>query len=83
MTKIRVEVVRALPAEQRVVALELAEGATAGEAVRASGLVADHAALGRFGRKIDPGARLKDGDRIELLRPLADDPREARRRRAR
>ncbi len=83
MAKIRVEVVLALPSEQRVVAVELEEGATAADAVRASGFREGFVALGTFGRKIPPQTRLKDGDRVELLRALATDPKEARRRRAR
>lgn len=81
--KLRVEVVWALPERQRIVAVELEGGATARDAVAASGLRASYAALGMFGRKIDPGTALKDGDRIELLRPLAEDPKERRRRAAR
>lgn len=81
--KLRVEVVHALPGSQRVVSVELAPGATARDAVRASGLEALPAALGRFGKRIEPGTVLRDGDRVELLRPLLADPKEARRRRAR
>ena len=81
--KLRVEVVWALPDRQRVMTLELPPGATAADAVRASGLQASFAALGRSGKKVEPGAKLRDGDRVELLRPLAVDPKEARRRRAR
>lgn len=90
MATLRVEVVYALPAAQDVIAVELEEGATAREAVQASGLLARHPEidparpqLGMFGRKIRPDTRLKEGDRVEILRPLAADPKEARRRRAR
>lgn len=81
--KLRVEVVWALQARQRVIALELAPGATARDAVKASGVEAKYAALGMFGKAIEPATVLKDGDRVELLRPLAADPKEARRQRAR
>ena len=81
--KLRVEVVHALPDRQRVVVVELAPGATALDAVMASGVSADYAALGRFGERIGPRTALKDGDRVELLRPLAQDPKHARRQRAR
>lgn len=83
MRRIRVEVVHALPDRQRVAAVVLQEGATAAEAVRASGLQARWDALARFGRKIGQDTRLDDGDRVELLRRLPNDPREARRARAR
>jgi uncharacterized protein len=36
-----------------------------------------------FGVAAEPGAALRDGDRVELLRPLQADPKEARRQRAR
>jgi len=81
--KLRVEVIWALAASQRVVAVALAPGATARDAVEASGVEAKYAALGMFGKAIEPETVLKDGDRVELLRPLAADPKEARRRRAR
>jgi putative ubiquitin-RnfH superfamily antitoxin RatB of RatAB toxin-antitoxin module len=81
--KLRVEVVLALPERQRVVSVELEEGATAADAVAASGLEGGCAALGRYGERIGPDTVLRDGDRVELLRPLAQDPKEARRGRAR
>lgn len=70
--------------------IELAEPATALDAIRASGLAerfpeVDVAAstLGLWGRACPPDALLKEGDRVELYRPLAMDPNEARRLRAR
>ena len=83
--RIRVEVVWPLPDKQDVVVLDLPAGATVGEAVRESGLAADRAGLrlGVGGIAVLPGERLHDGDRVEILRPLAADPREARRRRVR
>lgn len=90
MAKLRVEVVYAFAQTQDLVALELAQGAVAREAVEASGLLVRHAELdaarlrlGVFGRLIRPEQLLEDGDRVEILRPLAMDPREARRLRAR
>jgi len=79
----RIEVVFALPGAQQVVTVELEAGATARDAVRAAGLTAQYAALGIFGSKVDLATALRDGDRVEILRPLAEDPKEARRRRAR
>ena len=78
----RVEVVYALADAQQVVVLDLAEDATAGEAVAASGLPAE-LSLGIAGKRVAAGQRLQEGDRVELLRPLAADPNEARRGRAR
>jgi len=90
MARLRVEVVYALPRRQHRVALELEPGATAGEALAASGLLARHGELepgkvklGIFGRMVAPGQVLAAGDRLEILRPLRVDPKEARRGRAR
>jgi len=65
-------------------------GCTVGEAISASGIVAmlpegavDPARLGIFGHKVTPGQIVRDGDRIEICRPLVLDPMEARRRRSR
>ena len=70
--------------------LEVAEGSTAIQAIDASGItgllphgVLDPALLGIFSRKVTPNHVLRDGDRIEIYRPLQLDPMEARRRRAR
>jgi putative ubiquitin-RnfH superfamily antitoxin RatB of RatAB toxin-antitoxin module len=86
----RVEVVYALAGEQDVAGVEVPQGATARDAIEASGILARHPQidlrrekLGRFGRRIAADARLQDGDRIEILRPLARSPMEARRLRAR
>lgn len=85
MPSIRVEVVRPLPDRQDIVVLELPPGATAGQAVRESGLAGDRQPLrlGVGGVAVPPEERLHDGDRVEILRPLAADPREARWRRVR
>ena len=84
-----IEVACALPARQAVVALAVAPGTTAREAVRASGIAVrfpevDVAAckLGIWGEPVADGRRVRDGDRVEVYRPLAIDPRAARRERA-
>jgi len=87
MSFIRVEVVLALERGVDGVALSLPAGSTVRDAVAASGLGERHAgldleAVGIFGRRVKPDARLADGDRVELYRPLVMDPKEARRRRA-
>jgi hypothetical protein len=79
----RIEVVAALAHEQKIVVLHLPAGARAGEAVAASGLFAGGRRLGIGGRVVAAAELLHDGDRVEILRELAVDPREARRRRAR
>jgi len=90
---IDVEVVLAGPSRQQVVELRVPCGCTAREAVRlareagldtgiASDLDADGGPLGLFGERVDERLALRDGDRVELYRPLVQDPRERRRRRA-
>jgi uncharacterized protein len=86
---LRIEVVYALADGQDLVSLVLADGTVARDAVEASGLIgrhrlaADQLVLGIAGRLAACGRRLRDGDRVEILRKLAMDPREARRMRAR
>jgi hypothetical protein len=90
LAAIRVEVVYALPRRQRRVALALRPGATVREALEASGLLgrvpaAERARLrfGVYGIRAGLDRALQDGDRLDILRPLAMDPKEARRLRAR
>jgi len=84
---VRIEVVYALADAQDIVIVELPEGAVAAQALAASGMLARHGLtafqLGIFGKRVSPENPLREGDRIEILRPLAIDPKEARRRRAR
>jgi uncharacterized protein len=76
------------PRQVRVVALELPIGSTVADALRASGLleetpetVLDALRLGVWGRVQAPGWPLREGDRVEIYRPLTVDPKEARRQR--
>ncbi|WP_102945649.1 RnfH family protein [Stenotrophomonas sp. VV52] len=81
---IRVEVVLAWPERVESRLLELDEGATVAEAVAAAGIEgsADCPAVAVHGVLAKPGQVLRDGDRVELLRPLVADPKDNRRRRA-
>ena len=80
---LKIEVVTALPRLARVVALELPEGATVRDALQAAGVGQPSSQVGIFGEPARLETRLSDGDRVEVYRPLAVGPREARRRRAR
>jgi len=87
---VKVEVVYATPWRQDIVGVVLAPGATVGEALERSGLRQRHpelragtARLGVHGRAVAPAYTLREGDRVEVLRPLPADPKELRRRRAR
>ena len=80
---IRVEIVRAWPHRHELQQLVLPEGATVGDALAASGWKdADCAGVAVFGVRATPEQRLRDGDRVEVLRALQADPKDARRRRA-
>ena len=80
----RVELVRAWPRHFERVAVELAPGARVGDAMAAAGwaLGDEFVGLAVFGEAATAGTVLADGDRIELLRGLRLDPKQARRRRA-
>ncbi|HSP30910.1 MAG TPA: RnfH family protein [Halomonas sp.] len=89
-----VEVAYALPRRQRIVALRVPEGTTARQAVTLADLpahfpdVPEHAftraPLGIFGKALrNPETqKLREGDRVEIYRTLAIDPKAARLERA-
>ena len=77
------------PGVELLVPLELPDGASVQDAVTASrvgdraGGDVDASVCAIFGRRVALGTRLADGDRVEIVRPLACDPKAARRTRAR
>ena len=85
--RITVELVLGVPDRQELVAVELEAGATVTDVVAASDIqrhfpelsVAD-LAIGVWGREVPRNHVVREGDRVELYRPLAIDPREARRK---
>ena len=80
----RVTLVRAWPGRFEEIAIELAAGACVGDALAASGwaLQGEFVSLAVFGQGADLGTALHPGDRVELLRALRLDPKQARRLRA-
>jgi putative ubiquitin-RnfH superfamily antitoxin RatB of RatAB toxin-antitoxin module len=85
--RIRVSVVYADPQRQFAREIEIAAGATVDDAIAASGILRElpgfaPAGIGVFGHRVARNAHLRDGDRVELYRPLKVDPKEARRNRA-
>ncbi len=89
MATLQVEVVYALPGSEDAVSVRLAPGATLRDAIAASGILVRHPEIdlarqkiGVSGKTRAAGSAAADGDRIEIYRPLAMDPKEARRRRA-
>jgi putative ubiquitin-RnfH superfamily antitoxin RatB of RatAB toxin-antitoxin module len=86
---LNVEVIYALPNKQEIIARKLPEGTTARQAIEASGLLLKYPEidlaknkLGVFAKLTKPDAVLRDGDRVEIYRPLIADPKEVRKQRA-
>ncbi len=80
----------AAPHALRQAVLQLPEGSTVTDAVKASGLIAglapeaqDALVTAIWGKPKDPTTLLRAHDRVELLRGLQVDPKEARRQRYR
>ncbi|WP_374338004.1 RnfH family protein [Methyloversatilis sp.] len=87
--KIRVQVAYALLERQDIVTVELVAGATAQQAIEASGLLQKYPdidlaknKLGIFSRLVKADQALRDRDRVEIYRALIADPKEVRRQRA-
>ncbi|MFQ5344617.1 MAG: RnfH family protein [Mariprofundus sp.] len=79
-----ISVVYALPNEQFLEELDVADGTTAEEAVHMSGMIEKHPdidlsvnKLGIFAKLVKGGQVLQDGDRVEIYRPLPRKPRDA------
>ena len=86
----RVELAYADPTREILMGLEVPPGSTVLECAECSGLfrlVPDlrdaEVGFAVFGRRVEPADPVSKGDRIEVLRPLEINPKEARRIRAR
>jgi putative ubiquitin-RnfH superfamily antitoxin RatB of RatAB toxin-antitoxin module len=87
--RLRIEVVYALPKRQVVIVLEVEEGATILTAIERSGILQQFPevdprrdGVGVFGKRVTLDTSLREGDRVEIYRPLIADPKAARRERA-
>lgn len=85
-----VTVVYALPERQIVREVELPHGATLAAALQGSGLLREFPEIdplmtpvGVYGQIRSPEAILHPGDRVEIYRSLSEEPKVARRKRAR
>lgn len=83
---LRIRVIYALADRQESVDLQLPPGTSLTEAVERSGLLqkfpeaaARPLECAIFGRAVPLTYELRDGDRIEILRPLLVDPKQSRR----
>lgn len=86
----RVAVAYAVSGHQEVREVITHPGATLEQVIRASGILErfpeidlSRQAVGIFGEIAALGDPVRDGDRIEIYRPLLMDPKEVRRKRAR
>ena len=85
---ITVEVAYALPERQSLIKLAVQRGTTVGQAIEQSGIGQEYPGIelsdvGIFSRKTTMEQTLRDGDRVEIYRPLLANPREMRKERAR
>lgn len=86
---IHVEVVYALPHEQKLLFLLVNKNMTVEEIIEHSGVLKLYPEIdltqhkvGVFSRGVKLDSKVRDKDRIEIYRPLLADPREIRRKRA-
>lgn len=83
---IEIELVYVSATRQRLLSIQADAGATVAEVISQSDIDLDFPdeniddlAVGIWGKLVDRDHIVRDGDRIELYRPLQIDPREARR----
>lgn len=84
---VTVEVAYARRDRQSVLSVEVPPGATAEQAIRQSGILDRYPEIdlarhrvGIFGKPCGLDRELKNGDRVEIYRPLTGDPKEIRRK---
>lgn len=87
--RIEVEVVYALPHEQRLFTASGEPGMTLEQAIEKSRILEYYPELdlssldvGVFGKQMPKDSPLNPGDRVEIYRPLIADPKEMRKKRA-
>ncbi len=86
---IPVEIAYALPTQQIILKLQVAEGTTAEQGVIASGIMQkfpeidlSQNKIGIFGKLVKGDTVLREKDRVEIYRSLIADPKEVRKQRA-
>jgi len=85
-SQFRLEVVFATPERQCLIEINVSPGSTCEEAVRLSGIgrefpddSVETLPIAVWGKAVARDKPVSDGDRIEILRPLVINPRDARR----
>ncbi|WP_081298546.1 RnfH family protein [Gilliamella sp. wkB108] len=85
---INIQVVYALPNNPTIISCEVDEQTNVLQAITKSNILSicqiklDNHLVGIYGKRCDLNDLVKNGDRIELYRPLINDPKEIRRRKA-
>jgi putative ubiquitin-RnfH superfamily antitoxin RatB of RatAB toxin-antitoxin module len=85
---VRIEIAYIGDGIELLIGVEVPAGTTVQDALHAAaieqrlGRAPDVTGLAIFGRRVDTATALRDGDRIEITRPLLRDPKTARRDRA-
>ncbi|RUO21952.1 RnfH family protein [Aliidiomarina haloalkalitolerans] len=86
---ISIEVVYGTPEKQKIIPVSVIEGTTVADAIIQSGIQVyfpeidlQTNAVGIWNKTCKPTDTVRQGDRIEIYRPLIADPKEIRRRRA-
>ena len=87
--QINIEVAFAMPTRQSLLTLKVADGATIEAAIEQSGILTMHPEIDLKENKVGVWSKnkklhdtLREGDRIEIYRPLIADPKAVRKRRA-
>ncbi len=87
---LRAQICYALPEGATLIDVDCRPGQTLEEVIRVSGVLERHPEIvlesvkaGVYGKLRPLSDLVRDGDRIEIYRPLIADPKESRRRRAR
>jgi len=86
LPSVSVEVVFAIPERQVLLALDVPQGSSVAEVIDLSGIAGrfpdaalESLPVGIWGRVVARSRTVKDGDRVEIYRPLAQDPKRIRR----
>ena len=91
VNKVKVEVAYATPEEQKIIAVDILVGTSMYDAVVQSGITdifpqinIDTDKMGIFGKAVKnpKDHEMREGDRVEIYRPLIIDPKQARLNRA-
>lgn len=86
LPRVAVEVVFAIPERQLLLAIDVPAGSTVAEVIELSGIAGqfpgtafESLPVGIWGREVARSRPVEDGDRVEIYRPLAVDPKRIRR----